>query len=83
MVLKLPLTRAASTKGLHRYKGLLPGVGLLGLDGCGGMDPLLSNVWPVGVGERLGPRGFLCIDRPMELRNDIALSCQARTDEKE
>lgn len=56
IVLKFPLTRAASTKGLQRYRGLF-GV----VDGDGGTGaifmPSEGNVAEVGVGERFGARG--------------------------
>lgn len=54
MVLKFPFTRAASTKGLHRYKGFCP-LGVAG--GNGGGKPGPSNGAEVGVvGERRGLR---------------------------
>ena len=53
IVLKLPLTRAASTNGLHRYSGFWPG----DVDGdAGGRLSALEDVGKVadvGVGERL------------------------------
>jgi hypothetical protein len=64
MVLKLPLTRAASTNGLQRYKGFSgtePG-GEVVL-GDGGTEESGGNVAEVGVGERFGPRGALAIER--------------------
>jgi hypothetical protein len=61
IVLKLPLTRAASTKGLQRYKGfcgvLPPG------EGGTGPDSDVGVVADVGVGERFGPRGPRLIER--------------------
>ena len=56
MVLKFPFTRAASTNGLQRNKGLgavAKGEGgtEVGLEASGGKPA------EVGVGERLGPRG--------------------------
>jgi len=59
MVLKLPLTRAASTNGLHKYRGF--GTELTGDGGTGGGG--MSNVAEVGVGERFGPRGARDIER--------------------
>ena len=57
IVLKLPLISAASTKGLHRYRGFCPFVE----DGDGGgMESELiefGKVADVGVGERRGARG--------------------------
>ena len=65
MVLKLPFTNAASTKGLQRYNGLLEGA--VEVTGDCGMELGFStggNVAEVGVGERLaGPRGALVIER--------------------
>ena len=60
MVLKFPLTRAASTKGLHRYSGF-GGVGAVGLGG--GNDSVEGKVAEVGVVDRLGGFGALFIDR--------------------
>lgn len=60
IVLKLPFTSAASTKGLHRYRGL----GAPGLVGVGGgrvsVDGKLAEV---GVVDRLGARGLRCMER--------------------
>lgn len=55
IVLKLPLTRAASTKGLQRYRGL-EGDGLHGEAGTGG-GGMSGKVADVGVGERFWARG--------------------------
>ena len=56
IVLKFPLTKAASTKGLQRYKGFgtagIAGVGTFGLGG--GIS--FGKVVEVGVGTRLDPR---------------------------
>lgn len=62
MVLKFPLTRAASTNGLQRNKGLgtvAEGEGgtEVGLEASGGKPA------EVGVGDRLGPRGARFIPR--------------------
>ena len=56
MVLKFPLTSAASTNGLERNNGLGPvdegeGGTEVGLEASGGKPA------EVGVGERFGPRG--------------------------
>lgn len=62
MVLKLPLTRAASTNGLHKYRGFgapeMTGDGGTGGGGMSGWD-----VEEVGVGERFGPRGARDMER--------------------
>ena len=63
MVLKLPLTSAASTNGLQRYKGFCAGAGLLGLDGGNDSVELDGKVAEVGVVDRLGGRGARVIDR--------------------
>jgi hypothetical protein len=64
MVLKLPLTKAASTKGLHRYKGFGGALtGDAGTTGLGGTESAGEKVAEVGVGDLLGPRGALVIDR--------------------
>ena len=58
IVLKFPFTRAASTKGLQRYNGLLSGAD--GADGVAAMAMFMlsgGNVVEVGVGERFGARG--------------------------
>jgi hypothetical protein len=62
IVLKLPLTRAASTNGLQRYKGLEGGAVVTG---DGGAESLLGaggNVAEVGVGDRFA-RGARPIER--------------------
>ena len=57
IVLKLPLTRAASTNGLHKYNGFwAPGAVPEG-DAGGAPSFEVGNVEEVGVGERLGPLG--------------------------
>jgi hypothetical protein len=64
MVLKLPWTRADSTKGLHRYNGLfgsdIPGDGGIG-GGCMPSDG--GKVAEVGVGDLFGRRGARPIER--------------------
>ena len=60
MVLKLPFTRAASTKGAHRKRGFDVTVSFDGLDGG---KVSAGKVAEVGVVERFGGRGALCIDR--------------------
>ena len=59
IVLKLPLTSAASTKGLHRYKGFwAAGDGVDGDErGAESLEVVLGKVTEVGVGERFGPLG--------------------------
>jgi hypothetical protein len=56
IVLKFPLTRAASTNGRHRYKGLGSEAAAAGVggDGRGGAVVSGGNVAEVGVGDRLG-----------------------------
>lgn len=70
IVLKFPLTSAASTNGLHRYNGF-EGKGVVGLGG--GSESVEGKVAEVGVVDRFGGLGALCIDRPMELKNDIVI----------
>ena len=54
IVLKFPLTRAASTNGRHRYRGLASeGIGDGG-EGRGGASTSGGNVVEVGVGDRFG-----------------------------
>ena len=64
MVLKFPLTSAASTKGLQRYKGFCVCVGafVFGLEGNDSVE-FEGNVAEVGVVDRFGGRGALVIDR--------------------
>jgi len=64
MVLKFPVTSAASTNGLQRYSGFCAVV-VLGEGGIGGICATScgGNVVDVGVGDRLGPRGVRAIDR--------------------
>jgi hypothetical protein len=71
IVLKLPLTRADSTKGLHKYKGLA-GVSPVGEGGIGGGGISGGKDVDVGVGERFGPRGARLMERPIELKKDIS-----------
>jgi hypothetical protein len=58
IVLKFPLTKAASTKGLQRYKGFATAGttddGAIG-GGIGGGSSVVGEV-AEGVGARLGPR---------------------------
>jgi hypothetical protein len=57
IVLKFPLTNAASTKGLQRYKGFVTaGTAGEGEIGLGGGSPAVGEVVEVGAGARLGPR---------------------------
>ena len=54
IVLKLPLTRAASTNGLHKYNGFwVPGAVPEG-DTGGALSFEVGNVEEFGVTERLG-----------------------------
>lgn len=56
IVLKLPLTSAASANGLQRYSALLPGVGDGGA--CVAIGSLARKLGEVGVvGDRRGFRG--------------------------
>lgn len=78
IVLKLPLTRAASTKGLQRYNGFwTPGAGADGdAGGAESVEVTLGNVEEVGVGERLGPLGpERCIER-LGSRKETRNTCQ-------
>lgn len=62
IVLKFPLTRAASTKGLHRYSGLgVEGDVPVG-EGSDSVE-LEGNVAEVGVVDLRGGRGARAIDR--------------------
>ena len=63
IVLKLPLTRADSTKGLHKYKGLFGAGEIDGEGGIGGGGISGGNVVDVGVGDRFGPRGARLMER--------------------
>lgn len=76
IVLKLPLTRAASTNGLHRYNGFwMPGTKAEGdAGGAPSLEEALGNVADVGVGERLGPLGpERCMERLRSRKRD---TCQ-------
>jgi hypothetical protein len=64
IVLKLPLTRAASTNGLHRYSGFDDGDNASDGEGDGGgIGESGGRVAEVGVGDRLGPRGVRAMVR--------------------
>ena len=68
IVLKFPLTSAASAKGLHRYNGfemVVDGDGGTG----GGFIPSGGKVAEVGVGERLGARGARLLS--LRLNNSV------------
>ncbi len=65
IVLKLPFTSAASTKGLHRYNGF-GAEGLVGV--AGGRESVDGKLADVGVVERRGGRWLRCIDRLYRLR---------------
>jgi len=83
MVLKFPLTSAASTNGLQRYKGFW--VLATGADGdAGGMwsaELALGDVVEVGVGERLGPLGpERCIERLYTKRKEKYVSVTKPSD---
>lgn len=56
MVLKLPLTRAASTKGLHRYSGFWTGGGGATKEEPGGTESIGEGAAEEGVGDRFWPR---------------------------
>lgn len=75
IVLKLPLTRAASTNGLHKYNGFWAPGAIPEGDAGGATSFKVGNVEGVGVGERLGPLGpERCIVRLPQTRVD----CQSR-----
>lgn len=63
IVLKLPLTRADSTKGLHKYSGLFGADDVVGDGGTGGGGISGGKVDEVGVGDRFGPRGARLMER--------------------
>lgn len=75
IVLKLPLTRAASTNGLHKYNGFwVPGAVPEG-DAGGAPSFEVGNVEEVGVGERLGALGpERCIVRLPQSRVEIRVN---------
>ena len=62
IVLKFPFTSAASTKGLHRYRGFCVGAGLPGLEGGSDSVEFEGNVAEVGVVDLLGGRGARDMD---------------------
>lgn len=62
IVLKLPLTSADSTNGLHKYRGLFED-NPVGDGGTGGGGMSDGNVAEVGVGDRFGPRGARLMER--------------------
>jgi hypothetical protein len=62
IVLKLPLTRADSTKGLHKYRGLFGVVEMVGDGGIGGGGISGGKVAEVGGGDRLA-RGARLMER--------------------
>lgn len=69
MVLKFPLTRAASAKGLHRYNGFCTETDGEGGAGGGGFVLSGGNVAEVGVGDRfvlLGPVLFVRLAVPKD-----------------
>jgi hypothetical protein len=55
IVLKFPLTKAASTKGLQRYKGFATAETTDDIGGIGGGSSVVGE-FEEGVGARLGPR---------------------------
>jgi len=63
IVLKLPLTRADSTKGLHKYSGLFGAGDVVRDGGTGGGGISGGKVDEVGVGDRFGPRGARLMER--------------------
>jgi hypothetical protein len=77
IVLKLPLTSAASTNGLHRYKGFwVAGDGVDGDErGAESFEAALGKVIEVGVGERFGPLGpERCIERLIRVGETLSTS---------
>jgi len=71
IVLKFPFTRAASTNGLHRYKGF-DGGGVRGVVTTGdGRASARGNVADVGVGARLG-RWARVIERLQQNRQNCS-----------
>lgn len=77
IVLKLPLTSAASTNGLHRYNGFC--VAADGVDGDErgpeSFEEALGKVIEVGVGERFGPLGpERCIERLIRVGKTLSTS---------
>jgi len=74
IVLKLPLTSAASTNGLHRYNGFWVAGDGADERGAESFEAALGKVTEVGVGERFGALGR-CIERPMEFKKDIDDTC--------
>ena len=75
MVLKLPLTSAASTNGLQRYRGFAAGCADDG-DGGGGMLSVELNV--EALGERFGGRALRPIDRLVKVNGSIRLRLSVR-----
>ncbi len=75
IVLKLPLTSAASTNGLHRYKGFwVAGDGADEI-GAESFEAALGKVAEVGVGERFGPLGpERCIERLIHVGRTLSMS---------
>jgi len=63
IVLKLPLTRADSKNGLHKYRGLFGTGEVEGDGGTGGGGMSGGNIDEVGVGDRFGPRGARLMER--------------------
>ena len=76
IVLKLPLTSAASTNGLHRYKGFwVTGDGADGDErGVESLEAALGKVAEVGVGDRFGfPLPLPCIERLLCVSETLAI----------
>jgi len=69
--LKFPFTRAASTNGLHRYKGFRGAGGGFATTGDG-REAAGGNVAEVGVGDCLG-RWARVMERPIVLKKDMVL----------
>jgi hypothetical protein len=81
IVLKLPLTRAASTNGLHKYNGFWAPGAIPEGDAGGATSFEVGNVEEVGVGERLGPLGpERCIVRLSQIASRD--TCQPRNKKK-
>jgi hypothetical protein len=81
IVLKLPLTSAASTNGLHRYKGFwVAGDSADGDEmGVESFEAALGKVAEVGVGERFGtPLPLPCIERLIRVSETLATTMMYR-----
>jgi hypothetical protein len=75
IVLKLPLTSAASTNGLHKYKGFWVAGDGADEGGAESIEAALGKVTEVGVGERFGPLGpERCIERLIRVGETLSMS---------